>query len=209
MTSRIRLATNHIAGEYKLPMFTATKNKGYEQDPNHGFLFPVKFIEEKYGESSRVPKDTSDSESSSDSSDDESSGCRGKPQATDESESAEEVRAERIKKDLDEHEGTDDYWVVNDDRVVRIRVTPRYHLFDPEQCPPPIPLDYLGVLRFTDTNVKGQSQLVDCWVTDPRADQVKGPWIGKTSFNVRMPAPKGAGPYRMEGPLKLKTRSQA
>ena len=74
----------------------------YEKDPNHGFLFPVKFIEEKYGESSRVPEDTSDSESSSDSSDDESSGSRGKPQATDESESAEEVRAERLRKAVDE-----------------------------------------------------------------------------------------------------------
>ena len=114
------------------PNVYINKKKGYEQDPLQGFLFPVKFIEEKYGESSRIPKDTSDSESSSDSSDDESSGSRGKPQATDESESAEEVRAESLRKDLDENEDTDDYWVVNDDRVVRVRVTPIYHLFGPE-----------------------------------------------------------------------------
>ena len=117
-------ATNHIAGEYKLPKFTSTKRKGTKKDPLQGFLFPVKFIEEKYGESSRIPTDTSDSESSSDSSDDESSGSRGQPQVTDESASAEEVRVESLRKDLDESEDTDDYWAVNDDRVVRVRVTP-------------------------------------------------------------------------------------
>ena len=80
--------------------------------------------------------------------------------------------------------------MVNDDQVVRIHVTPRYHLFDPEVCAPPIPIEYLDVYRFTDTNVKGFFQLVDCWVTDPKADQVKGPWIGKTSFNIRLPPAK-------------------
>ena len=145
------------------------------------------------GKCRTIPKDTSDSESdsSSDSSDEEPSDSRGKPPAADESESAEDIRAKRLNKDfLDEEEDTEDYWVVNEDQVVRIHVAPRYHLFDPQMCPPPIPLDDLDVLRSTDTNVKGYSQLVDCWVTGPRADQVKGPWIGEPSFNIRMPIPK-------------------
>ena len=84
------------------PNVYVNKKKGTEQDPNKGFLFPVKAIEEKYGESSHIPKDTSDSESesssSSDSSDEELSGSRGKQLAADESESAEDIRAQRLEK---------------------------------------------------------------------------------------------------------------
>ena len=59
------------------------QKKGYEKDPVKGFLFPVKNIEEKYGESSLYPTDTSDGSSSSDPSDEESSGSREKSQAKD------------------------------------------------------------------------------------------------------------------------------
>ena len=84
------------------PNVYVNKKKGTEKDPNKGFLFPVKSIEEKYGESTHIPRDTSDSESesssSSDSSDEELSGSRGKPLAADESESAEDIRAKRLEK---------------------------------------------------------------------------------------------------------------
>ena len=65
------------------PNVYVNKKKGTETDPTKGFLFPVKSIEETYGESMHIPRDTSDSESessssSSDSSDEESSGSRGK-----------------------------------------------------------------------------------------------------------------------------------
>ena len=104
---------------------------------------------------------------------------------------------------MGEEEDTEDFWVVNSDRVVRVRATPRHHRFDPNRCSPPIPIEYLDVIRFTDTNVKGFSQLVDCWVTDPRADQVQGPWIGKTSFNIRMPQPKKGWVIQNGRPTKV------
>ena len=191
------------------PNVYVNKKKGTEKDPTKGFLFPVKSIEEKHGESTHIPRDTSDSgsessSSSSDSSDEESSGSRGKPLAADKSESAEDIRAKRLEKDfLDEDEDTEDFWVVTTDRVLRMHVTPRHHLFDPDQCSPPIPLEYLDVIRFTETNVKGSSQVVDCWVTDPRADQVKGPWVGKTSFNIRLPPPKKGWVIQNGRPTKV------
>ena len=149
------------------PNVYVNKKKGTEKDPNKGFLFPVKSIEEKYGESTRIPRDTSDSESesssSSDSSDEEPSGSRGKPPAADESETAEDIRANMLENDfLGKEEDTEDFWVVNSDRVVRTHATPRYHLFDPNRCSPPFPIEYLDVFRFTDTNVNGFSYLVDC-----------------------------------------------
>ena len=114
----------------------------------------------------------------------------------------------KSRKDALDENAAGDYWVVNDDRVARVRVPRRYHLFYPESCSLPVPLDYLDVLRFTDTNVKGQSTLVDCWVSDPNSDQAKGPWVGKTAFNIRMPIPKKGWAIQMGDPPTLKNAPQ-
>ena len=73
-------------------------------------------------------------------------------------------------------DSTADYWVVESDRVTRIHITPRYWLFTPNADSCPVPLEYIDVLRFTKTNVKGHDTLVDCWVSG--SDQAPGPWIG-------------------------------
>ena len=82
------------------------------------------------------------------------------------------------------------------------------HLFHLEDCSLPIPHDYIDVLRFTDTDVKGQSALVDCWVTDPTSNQIRGPRVGKTTFNVRMIIPKKGWVMQNGRPTKLEETQQ-
>ena len=92
------------------------------------------------------------------------------------------------KKGPPDEQSTADYWVVDSERVTRVHITPRYWLYTPDAESLPVPIEYVDVLRFTKTNVKGHETLVDCWVCD--SEQIKGPWVGKTSFNLRLPSPK-------------------
>ena len=108
---------------------------------------------------------------------------------------------------------TADYWVVQDDKVVRVHATPRHFLFDPRSCPFPVPLDYVDVLRYTDSNVKGHHNHVDCWWTDPEGDQgtsecIPGPLIGKTTFHLRLPAPKPGWSIQNGRPTKIEANSK-
>ena len=165
------------------------KKKGYEKDPEDGFIFPVRHIKENYGEEHRPIS----SDSSSSSSSDEESSSPSSPKGAAET-VQDEIQNESSHEPLDEDKTADD-WVVQDDKVVRVHATPRHFLFDPRSCPFPVPLDYVDVLRYTDSNVKGHHNHVDCWWTDPEGDQgtsecIPGPWIGKTTFHLRLPAPK-------------------
>ena len=107
-----------------------------------------------------------------------------------------------------EEDKTADYWVVQDDKVVRVHQTPRHHLFDPKECEFPLPLEYIDVFRCTDTNVNGYHSFVDCWYTDPTGDQIPGPWVGKTSFNLRLPAPKPGWAIQNGRPTKIEANSK-
>ena len=51
-------------------------------------------------------------------------------------------------------EGTDDYWTMTQDAVIRHHVTPRVHLYHPTKMDFPIPLKYIGVTRLTVTDLK-------------------------------------------------------
>ena len=109
-------------------------------------------------------------------------------------------------KGLPDEDSTADYWVVESDRVTRIHITPRYWLFAPSADSFPVPLDYIDVLRFTKTNVKGHDTLVDCWVSG--SDQAPGPWIGKTSFNLRLPIPKPGWVMQNGRPTRIEANSK-
>ena len=119
-------------------------------------------------------------EVSSTSSSDESLSTGSPKGVAEENSNAPDSEAEHLAgadKGPPDEDSTADYWVVESDRVTRIHITPRYWLFTPSADSFPVPLDYIDVLRFTKTNVKGHDTLVDCWVSD--SDQVPGPWIGK------------------------------
>ena len=92
------------------------------------------------------------------------------------------------------------------DRITRIHQTPRYWLYVPDPETLPVPIEYIDVLRFTKTNVKGHESVVDCWKTD--SDQVPGPWIGKTSFNIRVPNPKPGWVIQNGRPTKVEANSK-
>ena len=47
---------------------------------------------------------------------------------------------------------------------------------------------------------------MDCWVSD--SDQVPGPWIGKTSFNLRLPNPKPGWVMQNGRPTRVEANSK-
>ena len=99
---------------------TMAKKKGHEKDPEDGFIFPVKRIQENYGEEMRPV--SSDSSSSSSSSDEESSSeCSSSEHA---GESAQPIPDADAGREPMAEEDRADYWVVQEDRVVRVRQTP-------------------------------------------------------------------------------------
>ena len=166
---------------------TMAKKKGYERDPENGFIFPVRRIQENYGEEIRPVSSDSSSSSSSSSDEESSSECSSRESAGESAEGAPDADAGR--EPLAEEDRAD-YWVVQEDRIVRVHQTPRHDLFDPRSVAFPVPLDYIDVFRYSDTNVKGYYHHVDCWFTDDVAGQIPGSWIGKTTFHLRLPSPK-------------------
>ena len=101
-----------------------------------------------------------------------------------------------------------DYWVVQEDKIVRVHQTPRHELFHPESMEFPVPLDYIDVFRYTDANVKGYNHHVDCWFTDPPEEQIPGPWVGKTTFHLRLPPPKPGWSIQNGRPTKIEANSK-
>ena len=91
-----------------------------------------------------------------------------------------------------------DYWVVTNEMVTRVHVTPRCQLFTPEQTNFPISMEYIDVYRTTKANVSGFDNYVDCWVWD-EDNPIPGSWVGKTMFEVRQPLPNLDGKFKEEG----------
>ena len=83
----------------------------------------------------------------------------------------------------------------------------RYDLFDPRSIPFLAPLEYIDVFRYSDSNVTGYCHHVDCWYTDEVAGQIPGPWIGKTTFNLRLPSPKPGCVIQNGRPTKIELNS--
>ena len=100
---------------------TRAKKKGYDRDPEDGFIFPVRRIKENYGEEARPVSSDSSSSSSSSSDEESSSECNSKESATESAEAVHDVDAGR--EPLAEEDRAD-YWVVQEDRVVRVHQTP-------------------------------------------------------------------------------------
>ena len=115
---------------------TMAKKKGYERDPENGFIFPVRRIQENYGEEIRPVSSDSSSSSSSSSDEESSSECSSRESA---GESAEVVPDADAGREPLAEEDRADYWVVQEDRIVRVHQTPRHDLFDPRSvvflCP--------------------------------------------------------------------------
>ena len=96
--------------------------------------------------------------------------------------------------------------MVESDRISRVHVTPRYWLYTPDADSLPVPIAYIDVLRFTKTNVKGHDTLVDCWVSD--SEQIPGPWVGNTSFNLRLHDPKPGWVMQNGRPTRVEASSK-
>ena len=119
---------------------TMAKKKGHEKDPENGFIFPVRRIQENYGEELRPVSSDSSSSSSSSSDEESSSECNSKESAGESAEGRPDADAGR--EPLAEEDRAD-YWVVQEDKIVRVHQTPRHDLFDPRSIEFPAPLTTL------------------------------------------------------------------
>jgi hypothetical protein len=87
-----------------------------------------------------------------------------------------------------------DTWKLVGNTLQRIHRTPRYRLFYPTEKNCPIPVEYLDILRRTQTDLrdKSESQVEDFWYDNADKTGLSQPWIGKTVFHLLHPkADKG------------------
>ena len=88
-----------------------------------------------------------------------------------------------------------DYWSMTSDRIVRHHRTPRTELFVPTQHDCPIPLQYLDVMRTTETDLNNEKEakIEDIWAGgNPQSTLVElsEEWTGKTFFDLLRPKPR-------------------
>ena len=109
-------------------------------------------------------------------------------------ESAEEVEeAPPADRQVVQHEP--DFWALNDDLLIRFHRTPRTKLLNFLEVEPPIPIEYVDILRttVTDLDTLSEAKIDDYWNQDiepgdgPR--ELSGPWTGKTIFQLFRLAP--------------------
>ena len=90
-----------------------------------------------------------------------------------------------------------DFWTVNNDQIIRFHRTPRTKLFDFREVEPPIPIEYVDIMRITETDLEtlAESRIEDYWTTEyvPGADprELSGSWTGKTILKLFRINPPG------------------
>ena len=88
-----------------------------------------------------------------------------------------------------------DFWTVNEDQLVRVHRTPRIKLFNFLEVEPPIPIEYVDVMRITETDLetKAESRIEDYWnedhVPDAGPRQLSSFWTGRTIIKLLRIAP--------------------
>ena len=86
-----------------------------------------------------------------------------------------------------------DFWTVNDDQIVRFHRTPRIKFFSLSEVEPPIPIEYVDIMRITETDLEtlAESRIEDYWTTDAEPKELSGSWTGRTIFKLFRIAPPG------------------
>ena len=83
-----------------------------------------------------------------------------------------------------------DFWTLNDTVLVRHHRTPRWRLFSPSADDCPIPLEYVDVMRMTETDLEHPAErtIHDHWTSNDRR-KLSDAWTGKTIFDLIHPDP--------------------
>ena len=81
-----------------------------------------------------------------------------------------------------------DYWTITSDAIVRHHRLPRRRLYVPDPEDFPVPLKYIDVFRFTETDLDGTTEkhVYDIWL-DEKDRPLADPWTGRTSFTLLRP----------------------
>ena len=82
-----------------------------------------------------------------------------------------------------------DTWHIVGESLVRKHNTPRKTLYVPTPEEMPIPLKYIDVFRFTNTDLPSKSEATvhDFWTSGPI--ELSDDWIGTTKFHLLRPKP--------------------
>ena len=97
-----------------------------------------------------------------------------------------------------------DTWQLTASVLIRVHNTPRTKLFTPQSDPSdpcPIPIEYLDIMRRTDTSAptKAESNLEDYWVDrQMQHRELSEEWVGRTQFSLFRTVPP-AGQYSSGG----------
>ena len=83
-----------------------------------------------------------------------------------------------------------DYWTCTSDVLTRHHREPRSTLSVPKAESCPLPLEYLDVLRHTETNLShvAEATIYDHW-TRHGEKELSGPWTGRTAITIKRPQP--------------------
>ena len=92
--------------------------------------------------------------------------------------------------------GAEDTWACNGITLIRYHAIPRLELYVPTESECPLPLDYLDVMRETETDLDrlGEAKVEDFWIADDseHSRELSWWWTGSTTFHLRLPeAPPG------------------
>ena len=82
-------------------------------------------------------------------------------------------------------EAPEDAWLISDYSVIRIHKIPRVDLFKPDEATFPIPVQYLDVMRRTETDLadEPEAKIEDFW-TEAGTRSLSDPWTGRTIFTL-------------------------
>ena len=87
-------------------------------------------------------------------------------------------------------EAPEDAWLITDHSVIRIHKVPRVDLFKPDEASFPIPIEYLDVMRRTETDLVDESEAkIDDFWTEAGTRSLSDPWTGRTILTLRKPLP--------------------
>ena len=102
------------------------------------------------------------------------------------SEEAEENVSPSAARNQSRHDANnEDFWVLNGTNLYRYHRQPRVELFVPTELNCPLPLKFLDVQRFTDTDLEDPSErsIEDFWITDGEVSLSEA-WTGKTRIPI-------------------------
>ena len=95
-----------------------------------------------------------------------------------------------------------DSWALSESVLVRHINVPRTKMYVLKQEDCPVPLEYIDILRRTETDIDAKSEktIRDFWTTENADYELSQPWVGRVVFELRRIDPGKCWEY-VEGRL--------